>query len=355
VNDPRLQKVLPGQRVRIPARTWNAFIDAARMVEQQQDVFGRQRVPRQADLVLVRNETGKNCPWGGIVGIAGPVITPKRNKDEFRRTAALRGVLPQAEHAGRFAVLREPLPDSALGEACLSGACVTRVEMADESHVAADVLPGASDRLRSAATGPAQLLWIEPVGQREDPQIAWVIARLGGGSTNQLWRARIIDFSGDNLHWIGRRVADDGSDLDTTDQLFYARRADPKHESVTADQLVPPYRPGAIGYVHLAPKLVDQGGGPEWQPRWWLTDTFTPVCLESGEPPPPPPPGSGTAQPPKNPPQQPGAGEVPPIPPWSQIPGQHPPPGDPAWKHKPTDELDELVRRNTGGRGCCGG
>ncbi|MCL4742286.1 MAG: hypothetical protein KJZ54_08790 [Phycisphaerales bacterium] len=39
--------------------------------------------------------------------------------------------------------------------------------------------------LKSSTTGSAHLLWVQPKGQRDDPEIAWVIARIGNPQINQ--------------------------------------------------------------------------------------------------------------------------------------------------------------------------
>jgi len=38
--------------------------------------------------------------------------------------------------------------------------------------------------LKSSTTGSAHLLWVQPRGQRDDPEIAWVIARIGNPQLN---------------------------------------------------------------------------------------------------------------------------------------------------------------------------
>ncbi|MCL4743591.1 MAG: hypothetical protein KJZ54_15460, partial [Phycisphaerales bacterium] len=38
--------------------------------------------------------------------------------------------------------------------------------------------------LKSSTTGSAHLLWVQPKGQRDDPEIAWVIARIGNPQLN---------------------------------------------------------------------------------------------------------------------------------------------------------------------------
>jgi hypothetical protein len=116
-----------------------------------------------------------------VLGITGPVLTPTENLDAFKSRVVLHGGVPQASHAGRFVVLAEPVAAGAIGRAFVDGVCPVRVEMDDESHGFADVAAGVTATLRSAASGTAQLLWVQPQEARDDPAIAWTIVRIGGG------------------------------------------------------------------------------------------------------------------------------------------------------------------------------
>ena len=88
--DP-LKKVQAGDKLEIPAQTFNTMIDAA------QDFLRRQRsisqeVPqsfRQAGIVLVRNNSGTDRTRGEILGINSPVIGPSDNLNEFKKRVAL--------------------------------------------------------------------------------------------------------------------------------------------------------------------------------------------------------------------------------------------------------------------------
>lgn len=176
-------KVRRGDPLVIPAQTFNTFIDAARDFQQRQR-SARRRVQRErqdAGIILVRNESGQDRERFDVLGIQGPIITPTDNADEFANRVALSGDVPSTTHAGRFVVLLEPLRDGAIGRACIDGVCVVQVEMADEEHGFADVKVGDASVLESSSSGTAQLLWVQPEEDRDDPAIAWTVARLGGG------------------------------------------------------------------------------------------------------------------------------------------------------------------------------
>ena len=56
---------------------------------------------RDADVVLVRNDSGADVGRFGILGIGGPIITPEDNLDEFKRMVAVSGVTPHCSGLGR--------------------------------------------------------------------------------------------------------------------------------------------------------------------------------------------------------------------------------------------------------------
>lgn len=178
-----LKKVRPGDPLVIPAATFNAFIDAAQDFQQRQRSAeqDRYRELRQTGIVLIRNESGADRERFDVLGVAGTIVRPSDNADAFKERVALKGMTPGSEHAGRFAVLLEPLAANEVGRACVAGVCVVKVRMNDEGHTFAEAKAGQATMLDSAASGTACLLYIQPPSERENPQIAWTVARLGGG------------------------------------------------------------------------------------------------------------------------------------------------------------------------------
>jgi len=70
MSDP-FRKVSSGERMRIPARTYNAFIDAA-MDLQQRRMSGKGGLNErniQPVLVMVQNDSGDDCQEGDVLGI----------------------------------------------------------------------------------------------------------------------------------------------------------------------------------------------------------------------------------------------------------------------------------------------
>ena len=176
------QKSPPGQRYVIPTSVaYDAMIDAALAHRAQRTGRGQSAV-RQAlrsDTILVRNDSGGDVARFGILGINGPIIDRVDNDRAFFERVAVQGVTPTADHAGRFAVLQEPVANGAMGRALVDGVCLVKVEMVDEDHVYAEAAEGITAGLRSTVSGSTTLLWVEPLEQRASPDVAWCIARIG--------------------------------------------------------------------------------------------------------------------------------------------------------------------------------
>ncbi len=175
------RKARTGDPLVIPARTYNAFVDAAQDHQQRQRNALResQRDFRHSGIVLVRNDTGVELERFAVLAITGPVINPVDNAEAFKERVAVRGNTPSSDDAGRFVVLLEPARPDVIVRACIEGVCHVRVEMADEDHHFADVKPGYTAELNSGTSGAAQLLWIQPEAERDPPTIAWCVARIG--------------------------------------------------------------------------------------------------------------------------------------------------------------------------------
>ncbi len=181
-----LRKVHPGDRLQIPAATYNAFVDAAR--DYRDRTAGLERDPErfkaQSGIVLVRNDTGAPQAQFAVLGIAAPVVTPADNELEFKGRVALSCVVPTDEHMGRFVILFEPIPAGEMGRAYVAGVCPVRVTVtsADADRKRTDVTAGQTGVLSLTDSGSAAILWREDVGSGE----AWALIRLDGGAASSL-------------------------------------------------------------------------------------------------------------------------------------------------------------------------
>ncbi len=157
-----LRKVKSGDPLRIPAPAYNAFVDAAIDLRRRQHEESRepQRLRRDSDIILVRNDSGSTVPRFGILGLDAPIVAPG-NALEIERVAFI-GVTPTSGHAGRFAVLLETAAAGAIVRAAVGGVVPVTINVNDANHQYVDVIPGSTVRLQTAHSGAAHILWREP-------------------------------------------------------------------------------------------------------------------------------------------------------------------------------------------------
>ncbi len=200
-----IQKVRPGQPLRIPATAYNAFVDAAVAHKDQQDLTGRDplRGARQAGIVSVKNTTAGTVPRLGVLGIDGPLFTPTANLNEFKSRVLISGVAPTvADHTSSFVITLEPIAAGKIGRAYAAGVCPVQVNITDEVHQFADV-NGSTANLESYGRGDAKILWREAA-----TGTVWTLVRLGAGGA---------DTDEMNLKEIGSTGETETADTDTWD------------------------------------------------------------------------------------------------------------------------------------------
>ena len=206
-----LNKVQRGDPMRIPASTFNTFVDAARHFRAQQHSSGPQPIAHQGErspvVVYVRNDSGADRDRFDVLGIDGILFTPTDNLDTFVNDHPLIGVEPTNDtHAGKFVVLAEPVRSNEIGRAYITGVTPVRVDVTDEDHTSADVANANADYLESRATGSAQILWKE-AGTGE----VWALVLLGSSSTESGFWAEITAHGGvgdEGAHGWEERVPD---------------------------------------------------------------------------------------------------------------------------------------------------
>ena len=174
-----LGKVQSGEKLRIPAAAYNAFIDTALDLRRRQQAAQQNATPeaRQTGIILVRNDSGADRGRFDVLGVSGVVITPGDNPDAFKSKVALVGVSPtEAQHAGRFVVLLEPIVSGKIGQACAAGVTIARVDVVDTDHRFADVSDGTAAQLKITQSGAGAILWKE-----SGTGVKWVVVRIGAG------------------------------------------------------------------------------------------------------------------------------------------------------------------------------
>jgi len=172
-----MKKVSPGDRLSIPASTYNAFIDAAQANRgSQADIMSASGRVNTAGLVYIRNDSLANIPRFGVLGIDKPIFAPEEAPNSFFNRIVLSGVFPvEGVHEGRFVILSEPLAAGKIGRGYAAGCCVAKVNVVTESAALyADIADDETEFLSCGPHGTAQILWKE-----EGTGEKWAIIRFG--------------------------------------------------------------------------------------------------------------------------------------------------------------------------------
>lgn len=159
-----MRKVARGEPLRIPADTFNAFIDAAefarnRSVARAARAYGKEI--DHANTVFVKNQSGSDLSALSIAGIDSPIITPTSNEDEFNTRSGWNVDTPAATHFGNFVVLAESIPAGEIGLAYISGFAPVTLNVDYANFDRADVSAGNSTKLEANWHGSAKIVWKE--------------------------------------------------------------------------------------------------------------------------------------------------------------------------------------------------
>jgi hypothetical protein len=170
-------EVLPG----LPSEPWNVFLDGIKGHPRGKRPEGGLQTSVEYDVL---NDTDEDVIQFGILGIETPLNTYGVDSDDFLYRDTMRGTTPRADKS--FVVVQayaspgEVVRGRALG--------LTRVQIRLNSSGDTFAGPGTStEYLESAASGPAQIVWIEPgsgsgSGSGSGPGTHWAVVILGGGS-----------------------------------------------------------------------------------------------------------------------------------------------------------------------------
>ena len=174
-----MNKVKFGDPLRIPASTFNAFIDAAEDLKRRQRDQGQSsgKSGARPGTILVKNNSGADRARFDVLGVDGPLFDPADNEDAFLEQVVFGGSTPDAEsHTGKFVVLAEPVQDGWLGRAWVAGTFPAWVDIVAQGDQFCDIADGETLYLASGSSGAAQILWSQGgTGQQ------WAIVRIGGG------------------------------------------------------------------------------------------------------------------------------------------------------------------------------
>src|SRR5262245_10332354 len=115
------RRVQSGDPLRIPAAVYNRLLDSLEGAGPSQGAGTPGVAARSPTVVKVRTSSGADRAQFEVLGLAGPLVTPASRLASFREQVTFDGVLPAAGHAGKFAVLLEPVPQGGIGRAVVAG------------------------------------------------------------------------------------------------------------------------------------------------------------------------------------------------------------------------------------------
>jgi hypothetical protein len=145
-------KVLPGQKLRIPARDFNAMLDAAEAQRRAMADLAALAARRLPETMLARNTSEDDLPVGAVVGISGHWQTDPR----WDRLLEVRVVT--SDDIGRWAVCAEPIKAGKVGRVYTHGVCAVLLRNTTEAPAtAAEAVSG--EQYLDAGSGSAQILW----------------------------------------------------------------------------------------------------------------------------------------------------------------------------------------------------
>ena len=171
-----MEKVTAGSPLRIPAATFNSFIDAAQAVKDMQAKTSVQKKNTNSGLIVIENNSGGDLEAYDILGIDDPITTPTTDEDRFCEYVAFGGSTPdETKHIAKWALLLEPVASGEVGRAAVNGVFPAKINVIDEDHTHAEMSDGSST-LDSSPSGAAQIIWKESgTGEK------WATIRIDGG------------------------------------------------------------------------------------------------------------------------------------------------------------------------------
>ena len=173
--DP-FRHVSTGERVRIPARTWNGIIDTVLAHERPYalgagELFGTAEPP---GVILAKNTTATAIDRFRVVGFGSLVLNA--TKLGFLERMAIEARLPTVDDHTVFGVTQEILRPDQFGRVMIFGVTYLRVNAKHDDDEYAEV-EADSHVAQSTPLGPIQLLKMTPGSTT--PQERWCIARIG--------------------------------------------------------------------------------------------------------------------------------------------------------------------------------
>lgn len=206
------RKVQTGDPLKINARAYNAFVDAAVAHAAGGRTGARaSRSPVPAGALRVLNSTSADLPRGAAVELGGLAIAVP-GADAALEGVILEALLPALGY-GPLVILADPIPVLGVGLAVIDGVVACRITVAHEGHRFADVAIGETT-LTTRGAGRVEILWKE-AGVSAEPGDKWAyVRRVADGAVRVLARITGSTMLGDNrwaYTWEECRLAPSGA------------------------------------------------------------------------------------------------------------------------------------------------
>ena len=197
------KKVRDGEKLKIPARTYNAMVDAAAdYINRKNNLTTGSGNTLPANMVYVKNESGVNVDRFCVLGIEGMEITGT-NPSFLSSPVIFTGGLPQLpRHSnGRFVVTAEPIKTDAVGRAYISGCVPMIIYMPnaydDRYNRFAEINNNDPTKMKtSISASSTKVMFLDYFGGRINSTQYWAVIQLGA-TENPIRRARCIENAGD--------------------------------------------------------------------------------------------------------------------------------------------------------------
>ena len=157
-----MQKVQAGQSLRIPAATFNNFIDAAEDYRRRTTNIDSTQHNKRHNTIPIKNASGAAIAPHRILGIEDGLLT--EGSIDYETQVAFEGVTPdEAKHVGRWAVVTQGAAAGEITQCVAHGLVIALVDIIDENHKYVEMEDG-STTLVSAAAGSAEILYLDATG-----------------------------------------------------------------------------------------------------------------------------------------------------------------------------------------------
>lgn len=183
------QKVRPGDRVRIPAQTWNSIIDSVKRSKLEGFRSGLQQPVTNkiasVNTILIENTLSTDLEAFRVVGLQQVVLTlDEDSKFDVNRRMAIDVYEPTGPE-GNFGITQAPIAQNEMGTIAISGMTVAYVKITDTDHTWANPVAGETGYLESTADcGQARIIdWAD--SEEEDPDVKLAIVMIVGGCSGE--------------------------------------------------------------------------------------------------------------------------------------------------------------------------